>query len=113
MPARRLLAVCAFALLSLPALSACTISGQGTTTECKVSGCTITFERGVDAKASVLGVEAQLVSVDGQNVTLSVGGQQVVVPVGQSQQTDGMNVRVNEVTADKVVVVLSTGVNPN
>ncbi len=89
------------------------MTGPGSTSECTVSGCTVTFERGVSAKASVLGIDAELVSVNGDMVTLSIGGQQVTVPVGQSQASNGMDVRVSEVTDDKVVVVLATGLNPN
>ncbi|MFE7724085.1 hypothetical protein ACFU44_34245 [Nocardia rhizosphaerihabitans] len=113
MPVRRLIALSAFALLLPFAASACTMTGHGTTSECTVSGCTVTFDRGVNAKASVLGIDAELVAVDGDVVTLSVGGQEVTVPVGQSQASNGMDVRVREVTQDKVVVVLSTGLNQN
>lgn len=102
----------AFALLPL-AGSACTITGAGTTTECAVRGCTVTFDRGVDAKASVLGLEAELLAVDGDVVTLRVGGQEVTVPVGQSEPASGLDVRVSEVTADTVVVVLDTGLGQN
>lgn len=89
------------------------MNGPGTTSECTVSGCTITFDRGVSAKASVVGIDVELVSVNGDMVTLSVAGQQVTVPVGQSQASNGTDVRVSEVTDDKVVVVLATGVNAN
>lgn len=91
--------------------TACTVHGAGTTTECKVEGCTITFERGVDAKASVLGLDAQLMAVEGNQVTLSVGGQQVTVPVGESGSTDGATVKVREVTADQVIVDIATGIH--
>ncbi|MEV6361067.1 hypothetical protein [Nocardia asteroides] len=113
MPVRRLIALSAFALLLPFAATACTMTGPGTTSECTVGGCTVTFDRGVDAKASVLGIEAQLVAVNGDVVTLSVGGQQITVPVGQSQASNGTDVRVSEVTPDKVVVVFSTGLTQN
>ncbi|MDO3646554.1 hypothetical protein [Nocardia mangyaensis] len=112
MPVRRLITLSAFALL-LPLASACTMTGHGTTTECAVSGCTVTFDRGVSAKASVLGIDAELVAVDGDLVTLSIGGQRVTVPVGESEAAGGTNVRVSEVTPDKVVVVLATGLEQN
>ncbi|MFD3507930.1 hypothetical protein [Nocardia sp. NPDC058666] len=113
MPVRRLITLSAFALLLPFAASACTMNGPGTTSECTLSGCTVTFERGVSAKASVLGIDAELVSVNGDLVTLSIGGQQVTVPVGQSQASNGMDVRVNEVTDEKVVVVIASGLNPS
>ncbi|AHH19110.1 hypothetical protein NONO_c43260 [Nocardia nova SH22a] len=91
--------------------TACTVHGAGTTTECKVEGCTITFERGVDAKANVLGLEAKLEAVEGNQVTLSVGGQKVTVPVGESGSTgNGARITVREVTQDQVIVDIATGV---
>ncbi|MFC6010603.1 hypothetical protein [Nocardia lasii] len=113
MSVRRLLTLAAFALLLAPVTSACTMTGPGTTSECTVSGCTITFERGVSAKASVLGIDAELIAVNGDLVTLAIGGQQVTIPVGESQASNGTDVRVSEVTDEKVVVVLSTGLNPS
>ena len=98
--------------MSAVTATACTVHGAGTTTECKVEGCTITFERGVDAKASVLGLEAKLEAVEGNQVTLSVGGQKMTVPVGESGSTDnGASVKVREVTDDQVIVDISTGIN--
>src|SRR5690606_13467361 len=44
MPVRRLISLCAFALLLPLAATACTMTGPGTTSECTVGGCTITFE---------------------------------------------------------------------
>ncbi|WP_067467635.1 hypothetical protein [Nocardia amamiensis] len=106
---RRLVAVSLFVLLT-PLGAACTAEGQGTKTDCAVSGCTVTFARGVDAKASILGIEAKLIAVNGNLVTLSVAGQEITVPVGETQSTDGRTVTVQEVTNDKVVVKLSTGI---
>ncbi|WP_228838456.1 hypothetical protein [Nocardia amamiensis] len=106
---RRFVAVSLFVLLT-PLGAACTAEGQGTKTDCTVSGCTVTFARGVDAKASILGIEAKLIAVNGNLVTLSVAGQEITVPVGETQSTDGRTVTVQEVTNDKVVVKLSTGI---
>ncbi|MCM6776805.1 hypothetical protein NDR87_22010 [Nocardia sp. CDC159] len=108
MPVRRLIALCAFVLLA-PLASACTSQGPGTTTNCDLTACTVTFARGVDAKASILGVEAKLLAVDGNMVTLEVAGQKVTVPVGETQPADGRTVTVQEVTSDKVVVRIATG----
>ncbi len=107
---RRLTLASLFASVIVLTAAACTMHGAGTTTQCKVEGCTITFERGVGAKASVLGVDAELVAVEGNQVTLSVGGQKMTVPVGGSGSTDGANVRVREVTPDQVIVDISTGI---
>ncbi|WP_227982020.1 hypothetical protein [Nocardia spumae] len=110
---RQLILTPVFAAVTVLAAAACTVHGAGTTTACKVDGCTITFDRGVNAKASVLGVDAELVAVEGNQVTLSVGGQKVTVPVGESGSTDGgATVKVREVTSDRVIVDISTGIRP-
>ncbi|MGA6205408.1 hypothetical protein ACPESR_11670 [Nocardia testacea] len=107
--ARRLTA----ALLLVAAASlgsvACTATGPGARSECEVSGCTVTFERGVQAKISVLGVDTELTSVQGELVTLSVAGQPVTIPMGESGSVQGLNLTVQEVTQDQVVVRLATG----
>jgi hypothetical protein len=106
-PLRRKLAVLPFALLPLGALAAC--GGENSRTSCNVNSCTVTFDRGVDASASILGVEAELVRVQGQMVTLKVAGQTVTVPVGDGEQeAEGFNVSVQSVTKDNVVVRIST-----
>lgn len=107
---RRLVAVSLFALVTPLGVAACTTEGPGTKTDCTVSGCTVTFARGVDARASIVGIEAKLIAVNGNLVTLSVGGQEVTVPVGETQTADGSTVTVQEVTDDKVVVKISTGI---
>ncbi|MET8870927.1 hypothetical protein [Nocardia sp. NPDC004604] len=111
MPVQRMLALSAFALLTPLAATACSSSGPGYKSECEVSGCTVTFTRGVNAKANVLGIDAELVAVNGNTVTLKVGGQEVSIPAGQTQPADGLSVTVPEVTSDKVVVRLTTSVN--
>ncbi|XVQ13856.1 hypothetical protein ACQP1W_15340 [Spirillospora sp. CA-255316] len=104
---RRKLAVLPLVLLPLGAAAAC--SSENATTDCTVNACTVTFNRGVDASASILGVKAELVSVQGQNVTMKIGGQQITVPVGEGEQTDGFDVSVQSVTQDNVVVKISNG----
>lgn len=104
-PFRRKLAVLPFVLLPLGAAAGC--GGENSTTECGVNACTVTFDRGVDASASILGVEAELVKVEGQTVTLRIAGQTVAVPVGEGEQSDGFDVSVQSVTQDQVVVKIS------
>ncbi|MFG2013629.1 hypothetical protein [Actinomadura geliboluensis] len=104
-PLRRKLAVLPFALLPLGALTAC--GGENSDTSCGVDSCTVTFDRGVEASASILGVKAELVRVEGEMVTLKVAGQTVTVPVGDGEQAEGFNVSVQSVTQDKVVVKIS------
>lgn len=88
---------------------ACSTTGPGTKSECDLGGCTITFDRGVEAEISVLGVNAELTAVEGNTVTLTVAGRQVAVPVGESRQAEGMNLTVREVTPEQVVVEIATG----
>ncbi|NKZ07511.1 hypothetical protein [Actinomadura latina] len=105
-PLRRKLAVIPLVLLPLGALAAC--GGENSKTSCAVNSCTVTFDRGVDASASILGVKAELVKVQGDLVTLKIAGQQVTVPVGDGgQEAEGFNVSVQSVTKDNVVVKIS------
>ncbi|WP_433478482.1 hypothetical protein ACQPZP_16470 [Spirillospora sp. CA-142024] len=104
-PLRRKLAVLPFVLLLLGGAAAC--GGENSKTSCGVNSCTVTFDRGVDASASVLGVKAELVKVQGEMVTLKIGGQTVTVPAGDGQQSDGFDVSVQSVTKDHVVVKIS------
>lgn len=109
-PARFLLAIAAFTAVTS---AACTAQGPGSTTNCDVSGCTVTFQRGVSASASILGVDAKLVAVNGNLVTLDIAGQQVTVPAGeQGQAAEGLNVAVQEVTDQQVVVKIASGLQP-
>ncbi|MFI0445231.1 hypothetical protein [Actinomadura sp. 6N118] len=104
-PVRRKLAVLPLVLLPFATVAAC--GGENTKTDCNLNACTITFDRGVDASASILGIKAELVSVQGDNVTMKVGNQQITVPVGEAEQSEGFNVQVQSVTKDNVVVKIS------
>jgi hypothetical protein len=89
------------------ALAGC--GGEGTTTNCDLNSCTVTFDRNVDAKAEILGVEARLVKVKGQDVTLEVAGTEVTAPVGQPVDVQGFQVEVQEVTDSDVTVEIRSG----
>jgi hypothetical protein len=102
----RLLGV-VFALLFGLALAGC--GGEGSSTSCNLNSCTVTFERGVDAKAEILGVEARLVRVKGEDVTLEVAGTEVTAPLGQPVDVEGFQVEVQEVTESDVKVKISAG----
>ncbi|MFD0363893.1 hypothetical protein ACFQZZ_20780 [Nocardia sp. GCM10030253] len=110
MSLRRLIALCVFVLLTSFGAVACTVEGAGTKSDCNVGGCTVTFTRGVNAKATILGIDAELVAVNGNLITLKVGGQEVTIPAGETQPTNGVNVTVQEVTDEKVVVKFATGI---
>ncbi|MFS2294935.1 MAG: hypothetical protein FWJ90_19940 [Actinomadura sp.] len=107
-PLRRGLAALPLLVL-LPFGAAAACGGENSTTDCTVNACTVTFDRGVDASATILGVKAELVEVRGRLVTLRVGGQTVTVPVGENEQSDGFDVSVQSVTEDRVVVRISGG----
>lgn len=84
--------------------------GTGTGVDCSVTACTVTFQRGPSASASILGVKAELVSVQDNEVTLRVGGQTISLPSdGTEQAADGLKLAVASVTKDKVVVKISRG----
>lgn len=104
-PVRRALAAASLSLIVGGLATGC--GGQGASTNCSLNSCTVTFDRGVDASASILGVKAELVGVQGQQVTLKIGGQQITVPLDGQQQSDGFNVSVQSVTKDNVVVQIS------
>ncbi|MBX6749384.1 MAG: hypothetical protein IRY85_06850 [Micromonosporaceae bacterium] len=91
-------------VLSAALLAGCG-DGDGVDVACGLQECTVTFPRGVEASASVLGVEAKLVSVQDGWVTLEIGGTTVTVPVGG--EAEGVQVR--EVTSEKVVVAIPHG----
>jgi hypothetical protein len=101
--------VAAFALVVLGAggLAGCSTSTEGAAVTCSTSDCTVTFDRGVDASASVLGIDVKLVSVEGQNVKVEVAGNEVTVPVDGSQEAGGLKVAVDKVTDKQVVLKVS------
>jgi len=75
--------------------------------DCTVNECTVTFDRGVDAEASVLGVDVKLVGVQGDQVTVDIEGTEVNVPVNGQTDAEGFNISVQEVTDSKVVLKIS------
>ena len=105
-PPFRLLGAAVVLLVGLT-LAGC--GGEGTSTSCNLDSCTVTFERGVDAKAEILGVEARLVRVKGEDVTLEVAGSEVTAPLGQPVNVEGFQVEVKEVTESDVKVKISAG----
>jgi hypothetical protein len=101
--ARPAVALVAGLALGLAVLSGC--DSQGVQTDCSLDACTLTFDRGVEANAKVLGVEAKLVGADGEKVTLEVAGERVSARVGEAaKEVGGMRVSVERVTDGQVVV---------
>jgi hypothetical protein len=81
-------------------------SGDGADVDCNLNSCTVTMDRGVDAQASVLGVDITLKGVANDQVTLDVEGNSVNIPTGDNGSTEvgGLSITVQEVTGDKVVL---------
>lgn len=98
-PTRRVAAALSSALLGIALLSGCSSDNVN----CGVNQCTVTIDREVNASASVLGVEAKLVSADSDTVTLDVAGKQVTLTKGQqSAQVAGLQVTLDSITGDTV-----------
>lgn len=93
----------------LALLTACGGGGEqgGSSTDCTLDGCTITFERSGAAEVSVLGVEARLVGVQDGTVDVEVAGQQVSMAVGTTTEVQGFTIGVVSVDDAEVVVSVS------
>jgi hypothetical protein len=89
-------------VLGLALLSGC---GEGSDTDCGLDACTVTFDRGVDASASILGVEAKLIGTQADQVTLEIAGEQITLTMGQAAtEVAGLQVSLDSVTDSKVSV---------
>lgn len=107
MNARRTAGLLLVAALTLAPLAAC--SGESSATQCSLTQCTITLDRGVSGGVGILGIQVSLVDVSGDVVTLDVGGQQVQLQVGQSVQVAGFDVTLQELTDTQAVIVVRQG----
>ena len=100
---RRIISIVSGLVLGLAVLAGC--SSDGASTDCGLDECIVTFDRGVDARASVLGVEAKLVGVEGDRVTVEVAGEQLSLTVGQQGvQAGGLVVSIDSTDASHVAV---------
>jgi hypothetical protein len=94
------------ALLGLTLVTGC--SSDGANTNCGLDACTVTFDKGVDAKASVLGVDAKLVAADGDKITVEVAGEQLSLTVGQpATEVGGLSVSLDSVSDSQVIVKIA------
>jgi hypothetical protein len=101
--ARRAAALFAAATLGLAVLAGC--SSEGASTDCGLDQCTVTFDRGVEASATILGVDAKLIGADGDRVTVEVAGEQLQLTVGQqATQVGGLAVSLDSVTDTQVAI---------
>jgi hypothetical protein len=105
-PVRRAAGLFAGLALGLAVLAGC--SSQGASTDCGLDACTVTFERGVDARATIFGVEAKLVGAEGDQVTVEVAGEQLSLTLGQqAAEAGGFAVTVDSVTDQQVKIRVS------
>ncbi|MEU8184180.1 hypothetical protein AB0B85_27185 [Micromonospora sp. NPDC049044] len=104
--ARRTAGLFAGLALGLAVLAGC--SSQGASTDCGLDACTVTFERGVEASATIFGVEAKLVGAEGDQVTVEVAGEQLSLTMGQqAAEAGGFAVTVDSVTDQQVKIRVS------
>lgn len=93
------------AALALGAVLLAGCGSEGVSTNCRVDSCTLTFQRGVEASANVLGVEAKLVGVDGNQATIEVAGEQIAIWTDEpATEVAGLAVRLERVNDREVVV---------
>jgi hypothetical protein len=65
----------------------------------------VTFDRGVEAHATILGVEARLVGAEGDQVTVEVAGERLSLTVGQqAAEAGGFSVTLDSVTDEQVKI---------
>lgn len=90
-----------------PGSSGSSATTSGSTTNCDLTGCTISFPRSGTGTVTVLGVSATLVGVDEGSARIQVAGQTITVPVGGTTEVEGFTVGVERVTDAEVVVRVS------
>ncbi|MFG1675880.1 hypothetical protein [Micromonospora sp. NPDC049282] len=109
-PARRAAGLLAGLALGAALLAGC--SSNGADTDCGLDACTIAFDRGVDASATVLGIEAKLIGAQDDQVTVEVAGEQLSLTTGQqATEVGGFQVSLDSVTDQQVVLRVAR--NPN
>ncbi|MEU5938079.1 hypothetical protein ABZ807_02645 [Micromonospora sp. NPDC047548] len=107
-PTRRAAGLLAGLALGVAVLAGC--SSEGAETDCGLDACTVTFDRGVEARATVLGVEAKLVGAQGDQVTVEVAGEQLSLTVGQqATEVGGFAVSLDSVTDQQVTIQVARG----
>ncbi|MEU6076540.1 hypothetical protein [Micromonospora sp. NPDC047074] len=105
-PTRRAAGLFAALALGVAVLSGC--SSEGASTDCGLDACTVTFDRGVEASATILGVEAKLVGAQGDQVTVEIAGEQLSLTVGQqAAEVGGLGVTLDSVTEQEVKIRVS------
>ncbi|GGM03902.1 hypothetical protein GCM10012279_22100 [Micromonospora yangpuensis] len=102
-PLRRTAGLLAGLALGAALLAGC--SSEGASTDCGLDACTVTFDRGVEASATILGVETRLVGAEGDQVTVEVAGEQLSLTIGQqAAEVAGFSVTLDGVTDQQVKI---------
>ncbi|WBB82337.1 hypothetical protein O7606_08845 [Micromonospora sp. WMMD882] len=102
-PARRAAGLLAALALGVAVLAGC--SSEGASTDCGLDACTVTFDRGVEASANILGVEARLIGAQGDQATIEVAGEQLTLTTGQqAAEVGGFAVTLDSVTDNEIKV---------
>jgi hypothetical protein len=103
LPFRRGAGILVGLALGVAALTGC--GADGTSTDCGLDACTVTFDRGVEASVNILGVEARLVAAEGDQATVEVAGQRLTLTIGeQAAEVAGLAVTLERADADEIVV---------
>lgn len=91
-------------VLGVAVLTGC--SSENASTDCGINACTVTFDRGVEARASVFGIEAKLVGTEDDRVTIEVAGEQLTLTTGQEMGTEigGLTVSLESVDDSQVAI---------
>ncbi|MDG4801652.1 hypothetical protein [Micromonospora sp. WMMD980] len=109
-PARRAAGLLAGLALGVALLAGC--SSNGADTDCGLDACTVAFDRGVNASATILGIEAKLIGAQDDQVTVEVAGEQLSLTTGQqATEVGGLQVSLDSVTDQQVVLRVAR--NPN
>lgn len=85
-------------------------STEGVSTDCGLAGCTVTFDRELNAEASILGIQAKLIGTQDDQVTVEVAGEQLTLTTEQpAAEVGGLSVTLDNVTADQVTIRVAQG----
>ncbi|TDB89342.1 hypothetical protein E1091_14785 [Micromonospora fluostatini] len=105
-PTRRAAGLLAGLALGVALLTGC--SSEGASTDCGLDQCTVTFDRGVEANATILGIETRLVGAEGDQVTVEIAGERLSLTVGQqATEVAGFAVTLDSVTEEQVKIRVS------
>lgn len=78
---------------------------DGVSTDCGLDECVVTFDRGVEAGANILGVEARFIEAQDDIVTIEVAGERLSLRTdGQGTEVAGLWVSVHSADEEHVAI---------